>query len=223
MTTQFTPIDEESDDTFDTITFEFMDAWEADDISGVRPTLGDFVSRYPQYAARLTDFVLGYIRLQRTEATFDYAAPPSPQVIRAGERVREALGLPQYVTNEPETTAITFVELVHESGLRLGKLSKTLGVPVLFLDRIERGLLTTWTTGTVRKLAEALSRTTDEIVAALEASLNATTTQRLAGAHFSARGGTPDEQAVAGQPQSLDEMMSDLNFTPEQTREWLGE
>lgn len=212
----------ETDETFDAITFDFMDEWESGKTTGQRPTLGEYVRRYPQYADRLTDFILGYVRLQRSSENISYEEAPSPESVRAGARVREALGLPEYVTGEEATPGPTFADLMREANINVVRLSKQLGVKPLFVNRIQRGLLADWTGATARLLAEAMDRTADEIHAALQASLNAAGSQ-LAGAHFSAQGGDPDLQAVQGTPQPLADLMTELKFSPEDRAKWLAD
>jgi hypothetical protein len=214
----------QTDETFDAITFDFMDEWESGETTGRRPTLGEYVRRYPQYADRLTDFVLSYIRLQRSDENISYEDASFPESVRAGARVREALGLPEYVTGEEAETVPgpTFADLMKEANVSVVRLSKQLGVKSLFINRIQRGLLADWTGATARLLAGAMNRTADEIHAALRASVNASRTP-LAGAHFSAQNGDPDLQAVQGTPQPLADILTELQFSPEERAKWLAD
>lgn len=218
MIEPFTNTDSAADDAFDKITFAFMDEWEQGDATGTRPALGDYLTRYPQYAAQLTDFVLDFVRFERGGA-IDYTAPLSTPLIRAGERVRESLGLPQYLPEAPPSQ--TFAELMKESGVKLVTLSKTLGVPALFLNQIQRGLLTDWSGALVNRFAAALNRSVDEINAALHTSR--ATGGSLAGAHFRAQNGDPDTKAVEGTPQSLAEMLNALPLSPDERAAWLAD
>lgn len=224
MSEPFFPTEtENSDEAFDAITFAFMDEWEAGDATGRRPTLGGYVRRYPEYAVPLTDFVLGYIRLQRADEPVTYDDALSPEAVRAGARVREALGLSEYVTVDPEAVpSPTFADLMKELNVSVARLSRQLSVKPMFVNRIQRGLLSTWTGATVRLLAEALDRTADEVDAALRASLHSAG-PRLAGTHFSAQGGDPDAQAVQGTPRTLAETVDELGFSPEERAKWLAD
>ena len=217
--------DTDADEAFDAIAFAFMDEWEASEETGKRPTLGEYVRRYPQYATKLTDFILDYVRLQIISSNdVSYAPTLSPEAIRAGVRVREALQLGEYaITDEAETVPVpTFAELMKETNLNVARLSKQLSVKPMFINRIQRGLLSTWSTATVRLLAEAMNRTTDEIKAILQTSLNSSGGQ-LAGANFSAQGGDPDIQAVQGSPQTLAETVEELGFSPADKAKWLAD
>ncbi len=90
-----------TDEMFDAIVFAFMDEWEAGDVTGERPTLGDYTRRYPDYAEPLIDFILSYVRMKRGDGgDAGYTYPLSPEAERAGEKVRESLGLAGYATGE---------------------------------------------------------------------------------------------------------------------------
>lgn len=97
-TPHFFTDDTDIDEEFDAIVFAFMDEWEAGDATGECPTLREYVRRYPRHANALTDFVLGYVRMKANSDSVSYEGDLSPEAVRAGERVRETLGLSQYTT-----------------------------------------------------------------------------------------------------------------------------
>ena len=207
-----------SDETFDDITFAFMDEWEAGEETGIRPTLGDYLKRHPRYAAELTDFVLGYIRLQRSSEV-SYEEPLFPEAVRAGERVRETLGLPKYVTSDPP--AVPFALLMKNAGASVVKLRNALGVPAMLINRMQNGLISDWSGALVRRVADAMGCTADDVATALQASFN--TGANLAATHFKATGGDPDAKAVQGTPKTLAETLDELGFSAADKARWLAD
>ncbi|MBC8141047.1 MAG: hypothetical protein H7Y38_06355 [Armatimonadetes bacterium] len=204
--------------TWEAVQFAFMEEWEAGETTGTRPTLGEYIEQYPRYALELTDFVLGFVALTRTDAAFDYNTPLSPEAERAGNRVRETLGLGEYaVAPEPEPN---FADLMREAGVNVVKLKNALGVPPLLVNRMQNGLLSDWSGALLRRVGDALNRTADEVAAALSQSFR--TGGSLAAAHFKATGGDPDEKAAQGTPRTLAETLDELEMSDSDKAHWLS-
>lgn len=204
-----------TDTTWEAVQFAFMEEWEAAEANGSRPTLGDYLQRYPQYAHELTDFVLGFVALERTDSPFNYSTPEAEQ---AGTRVRETLGLGEYAaTVEAEPN---FADLMQEAGVSIVKLKNALGVPPVLINRMQNGLLSDWSGALLRRVGDAMNRTADEVAAALQQSL--ATGGSLAAANFKATGGDPDTQA-AGVPHTLAETLDLLGFSADEKARWLAD
>lgn len=212
-------MNESNDTTWEAVQFVFMEEWEDSEATGTHPTLSEYLRRYPQFAAELTDFALEYAAMKHTGAAFEYESSLSPEAVRAGSRVRETLGLGEYaVASEAEPT---FAGLLREADMNVVKLKNVLGVPPLLINRMQNGLLSDWSGALLRRVAGAISRTADEVAAALAQSLS--TGGSLATAHFKATGGDPDAAAVNGTPRTLAETLDELGFSAEEKAHWLAD
>jgi hypothetical protein len=84
------------DDVFEQIRLEFIEEQE----KGKHPTLDIFVARYPEYAERLTEFVVDYLNVQNAlcrnevDSSNTVREQPKPYVIRGWERAMSELDIP---------------------------------------------------------------------------------------------------------------------------------
>ena len=196
---------EQDEKDFEPVKIEFIEAWN----TGERPTLQDYVRRYPQFTDELIEFVLSFVPLER--AAQRVAEPPMPSASTL-EIVRQTVAGAQ-------ASATNLTEARNAMKWTVNRLARELNVPKEIVMWLERGGLRQWPHKLEEKLAHCLCRTGSQVAALLRSS-----TPAAAPAHFSARG-KPQTAApkVRTFREALEYCEAQGHLTPEQRREWLEE
>jgi hypothetical protein len=186
------------------IQLQFMEEWDA----GEHPSLGDYISRYPQFARELTDFVLLYVEVESAAALVPEGEEEAPAGEAALERVRAgALAPASNLRDARKAFAWTPARLARE-----------LELPARAVIQFERGLVRDWSRKLECILARVLCCTQEETVLLLQACRPGQT----ASAHYSAQG-TPQAgiQTVRTFAEVLEECVRSGEMTEEARRAWL--
>ncbi len=226
---------EATEEALERARLEFIAEHEA----GNAPTLEAFLARYPrQYAARLTEFVLDYLRLAGAErregatgADRVAEAPAPAYAVAAWERALGRLGIDPAVEKEAEEAAVrTLAGERAARGLSLAALARGLRLPVPLALKVERGQFAAWPERLTDALAEALSVARDraEAILAATAAAAAATGGSATAAAYSAEG-DPEVEAVAARRREALEFDAALEaerragrLTREQDAFWRG-
>lgn len=143
------------EDALDAAKMEFIGAWR----NGSQPTVQQYITRYPAFAQELTEFILTFVELERSEAEVVEEIEDSTLMTRALARAKAAHeGLPP-----PQN----LMDLAKASGITMPDIQAAISLPGQVLMRIMRGQLLDPNTKLVRAFAQALRRRQDEIVAAI--------------------------------------------------------
>jgi transcriptional regulator with XRE-family HTH domain len=187
---------------------EFIDAWE----SGKQATLQEYITRYPQFAEDLADFILTFIETESAVASESEATHPSVLALRALERARAVRGI-------VPATAPTIQDLAKAAKVTMARLVTTLGLPNSILLPICRGQVLEPTQPIVRTLAQALQRTEGEIRAAFSVLISSQT--QLSGNHRATSGHL--EASVLPRMTFRQLIEESTELTEDQKRFWLEE
>lgn len=125
---------------------DIKDEFSSDFIEGKRPTLNQFVDRYPQFADELTDFILTFAQLNAVPIEVE---PPTPEAETAMERALSA----------SRTQARTIIERMAELDLSKDQLARDLRAPMDLLALFHRNHVSPEPVRFVKAVASALKLT----------------------------------------------------------------
>jgi len=193
-------------DQLEAIQLQFMEQWEA----GETPTLQDYVTRHPEWARELTDFVLLFIEVESAAAAVTEAEVEGVGK-QALERVRAGAMAPAGSLREARTA------LGWSPGRLAQEVSREARLSNWAVLQFERGMVQDWTSRVAKAFAWALGRTLAEIAQLLQGSAPA-----AASGHYSAKGapGT-NPQTIRTFAEVLDECVRRGEMTDAERRYWL--
>lgn len=144
------------EDALDDAKMEFIGEWE----NGSRPTLQQYVVRYPALAQELAEFILAFVEMELSEHEAVDAAEDSALLARALARAKAAHeGLPP---------PLNLMDLAMASGIKMPAIQAAISLPKQVVLQIMRGQLADPNAKVIRVFAQALHRKTDEILAAMQ-------------------------------------------------------
>jgi len=189
-----------------------MRAFVAAYTSGVLDRIPAFVQQFSKaIQPELLDFIEEYLLM---EAEPEVAEVPAELLATTAAAAERALG--EAMTSAPSLTALR-----KERGMLPGRLASAVRLPADFFGLFERGEIRLITIPVpkmnllVERLAQALSRTTDEILMSLRAPVQASAVR------MSAQDASTLEVGV--QRDFADALRQSAELTPEMRAEWLDE
>jgi len=187
------------------IKLQYIQEWE----DGQRPTLQDYVVRYPEFEDELTEFVTDFLQLE-TVRIEDTLQPPSSAAERALARVLAGVFRP----------ANSLREVRKGMGWSHAYIARELNLPPTVVVQLERGALRDWPA----KLEARLSRTVCRTPAEVAVLLGVPSTSSAVAAHYCANGSPePGSSPVRTFREALEECALRGELSDAQRREWLEE
>lgn len=188
------------------IELSFMEAWE----TGSNPTLQDYIARYPQYAAEITEFVLEFLELEGALARTPLPETPAAATDQAVTRALKAVFAP----------AENLKQARRSLGWTQGQLAQELNLPSIMILWLEGGDIVDSDPKLETKLGHLLGRTPSQT----RILLRAPAPPAMPAVHLKATG-TP--QNTKAKPRSFQEALIECartgQLTDAQRREWLPE
>lgn len=125
---------------------DIKDEFSSEFIEGKKPTLTQYLGRYPQFADELTDFILTFAQLNAVPVEVE---APTAEAERAMERALSA----------SRTHARNIIERMAELGLTKDQLARDLHAPMDLFALFHRNHVSPEPTRFIRAMAEALQLT----------------------------------------------------------------
>lgn len=125
---------------------DIKDEFASEFIEGKKPTLTQYLGRYPQFADELTDFILTFAQLN--------AVP-----VEVGAPTPEAEGAMERALSASRTHARNIIERMAELGLTKDQLARDLHAPMDLFALFHRNHVSPEPTRFIRAMAEALKLT----------------------------------------------------------------
>jgi len=205
------------DDELEQIRQRFIQDWE----SGEKPSLEEYLRRYPHQAGELAEFAAGLFELEVGGCfTSPAAEEPEPEAAAgdpAVQRIMAVLQAPSGSLREARKAA----------GWTPGQLARKLILPPAISLAVERGTLRDWPARLEERLAEIFCRSREQVRQMLGAP-----PPRLAAAHFRAEGvmyrlaAAPPAAPSGWAGRTFSELMEECDrrgeLTEAQRAEWLA-
>jgi len=181
----------------------FAQEWE----EGRRPTLEQYLRRYPHLGGELVDFVAEFLQMEA-------GAVEAPAFAREDDLALARI----FAALEPAPP--TLAQAREAQGWTVGELARKLNLPDLVALRLEKGALREWPAYLEQKLSELFERPLEQVRRMLLSAAPA----RSAGAHYRAVG-KPRQAAPQARTfrEALEECARQGKLTEAQRREWLPE
>jgi|GEM_PF-2782459 len=191
------------------IQLQYLEEWEA----GQAPTVDDYLTRYPRFAAELAEFIPFFLEVEAAAAAVPESELEAPAGEAALERALAGASAPAANLREVRKAfGWTPPQLAREL-----RLASEVRFPSWAILQFERGLVQDWSQRLERALGHVLCRTREEVAALLRASAPVSTPL----AHYSAQG-VP--QAGAQRIRTFAEVLDESGeLTDEERRWWLDD